>query len=233
MPLYHPDENLLVEFVSGSLPIAQAVAIRAHLHFCTQCQQSVQRMEHVGAAMLDNLNPVALEESSFSNILSAIDGLQTPDVSPNNASNEKSVEAANNGDDVKDDELHELPKVVSTLLTRNQLKWHKVSRTLKNAPLTVGQKEFEVSLQRIKAGSSVPEHDHGGMEITVVLKGSFSDTQGIYQEGDFLVKQEGDIHQPISARNVDCLCLAVQESPVKLTGFLGKLMNPFIKLRAA
>ena len=31
----------------------------------------------------------------------------------------------------------------------------------------------------------VPAHDHKGLEVTVVLQGSFSDGDGIYREGDF------------------------------------------------
>ena len=88
-------------------------------------------------------------------------------------------------------------------------------------------------MQRICAGGTTPEHDHRGTEMTVVLEGSFSDEKGIYREGDFLLKEPGDVHQPVSARNQDCLCLSVQEAPVKLTGLWGKVLNPFIRLHPA
>ena len=87
--------------------------------------------------------------------------------------------------------------------------------------------------KKISAGGVAPEHDHSGTEMTVVLKGSFSDKEGIYQEGDFILKEPGQIHQPISARNEDCLCLSVESAPVKLTGFFGRMVNPFIKHNAA
>jgi len=43
-----------------------------------------------------------------------------------------------------------------------------------------------MALHRIKAGGKAPEHDHKGTEITVVLTGSFSDEDDIYQPGDFI-----------------------------------------------
>lgn len=223
MPLHHPNDNLLVEYAAGTLPLAQAVAIKSHLHFCTECQQKVKEMERVGGALLENLNAHSLSEDSFEQLMSAIDNHeQAPNI----------VEVQTPKPDRQQPDA-DLPEIIHKLMTQTPLKWKKVTRTLQTAPLTVGQKHYEVALQRIKAGDTVPEHDHRGMEITVVLEGSFSDKQGIYQRGDFLVKNPGEVHQPISARNQDCLCLAVQEAPVKLTGLLGKLLNPFIRLRAA
>ncbi len=220
MPSHHPNNNLLTEFAAGTLPLAQSVAVKAHFHFCPQCQQTVKHMEEVGGAMLAALTPQPFPADSFDQLMNKID--QRVDVKTVNQS-----QAAVNTVEP------EIPKILSKLLSNQSLTWKKVNRSLQSAPLIVGQNKYEVSLQRIKAGDSVPEHDHRGTEITVVLEGSFSDAEGIYQAGDFLVKEPGDIHQPISARHQDCLCLTVQEAPVKLTGFWGKLLNPFIKLKAA
>ncbi|NIQ14264.1 MAG: transcriptional regulator, partial [Candidatus Dadabacteria bacterium] len=79
--------------------------------------------------------------------------------------------------------------------------------SLQVARLQTGQDQFEVSLHNIRAGGKIAEHGHKGTEITVVLKGSFSDANGIYQQGDFLLKEPGDVHQPIASQDSDCLCL--------------------------
>ena len=211
---HHPDINTLAEFAAGTLDTAQAVAVSAHLHFCKQCAQSVQQMEKMGGAMLEELTPQHLPENSFDSLMQAID-----DSKPQIESTPKSHEA--------------LPTVVRQLMDQEPLKWQKTNASLRTAPLTVGQKDYEVSLQCIQAGGTTPKHDHRGEEMTVVLKGSFSDENGIYQEGDFLMKEPGQVHQPVSAQNQDCLCLSVQEAPVKLTSLWGRFINPFIKLHPA
>ena len=91
----------------------------------------------------------------------------------------------------------------------------------------MGEKDYEVALHRIDAGGKAPEHDHRGREITVVLTGSFSDEDGVYQPGDFLVREPGDTHRPFAARNEDCICLSVLEAPIKLTG-IKRILNPFL-----
>ncbi len=126
-----------------------------------------------------------------------------------------------------------LPNVVAKMMSQKALKWRYINSSLQTSHLIAGQNVHQVSLQKISAGGVAPEHDHSGTEMTVVLKGSFSDKEGIYQEGDFILKEPGQIHQPISARNEDCLCLSVESAPVKLTGFFGRMVNPFIKHNAA
>jgi putative transcriptional regulator len=217
MTEHHPDNNLLAEYAAGTLDTAQAVVISAHLHFCTKCQHEVQRLEQIGGAMIEDLIPQPLPEKSFDELMKAIE--QRECISSEQG--QETVRAPS-----------PLPHVVNKLMGQNNLKWHKTG-PLKTAPLTLGQEKHEISFQQIKAGAKVPEHDHRGIEMTVVLKGSFSDKNGIYQAGDFVTKQPGEIHQPVSARNEDCLCLTVQQAPVKLTNFWGRLLNPFLRLRAA
>jgi putative transcriptional regulator len=99
------------------------------------------------------------------------------------------------------------------------------------ARLQTGQKEFEVALHRIKAGGSVAKHDHGGTEITLVLDGSFSDENGIYHEGDFLVREAGETHRPLASRDAPCICLSVVAAPVRMTGTFTRLLNPFLAFK--
>ncbi|MGH1439722.1 MAG: ChrR family anti-sigma-E factor [Cellvibrionaceae bacterium] len=228
MPLHHPSENLLAEFAAGTLPLAQAVAVKAHLHFCSECQQAVKKMESYGGSMLERLEPQPTMAGSFDQLMNTIDKTSEAQLATTVKATQPILNKSENQDSHAD-----LPRLVRKLIKQRPLKWKRVNRSLKTAPLTVGQKQYQVSLQKIEAGNTAPEHDHRGTEITVVLEGSFSDKQGIYQKGDFLIKEPGDIHQPISARNQHCLCLSVEEAPVKLTGLWGRILNPFIKLHAA
>lgn len=95
-------------------------------------------------------------------------------------------------------------------------------------PVPVGDDAF--ARHHIRAGGKVLAHGHAGSEITVVLHGSFSDQDGRYAQGDFLVRGPGDEHRPVAAADSDCLCLAVLDAPIRLGGLLGRLANPFLRI---
>ncbi len=117
-----------------------------------------------------------------------------------------------------------LPDCIQEFLPEDGLCWRKLTRSLRAARISVGEDKCELGLHWIAAGGKTPEHDHRGLEITVVLQGSFSDEDGVYQEGDFLVREPGDIHRPRAARDEECVCLSVLEAPIKLTG-VKRIMN--------
>ena len=75
----------------------------------------------------------------------------------------------------------------------------------------------------------MPRHTHGGEEITLVLAGAFSDEHGFYERGDVAVANENIEHRPVAHASGDCICLAVTDAPVRLTGGVGRLLNPFLK----
>jgi putative transcriptional regulator len=102
---------------------------------------------------------------------------------------------------------------------------------MEEAKLFTGQGKFEVALHKICAGGVTPKHGHRGLEYTVVLKGSFSDENSVYTEGDFIIRKPGDIHQPMGAKNGECICLSAQEAPIKLTSLLGFFLNPWLRIK--
>lgn len=236
-PQHHPDKNLLVEFAAGTLAPAQAIAISAHLHYCVRCRNEVATLEAVGGALLSITpeqtpkNTDATPMPSFDDLMTRIDEQDKTTTTVKN--NSASLNASNEATQAHPALHQKLPRAVSKMLRNKPIQWKRVTAELKSSSLTAGQDQYAVSLQKIAAGGKVPEHDHRGSEMTVVLKGSFSDEDNAYQLGDFLLKNPGDIHRPMSASNEDCLCLAVEEAPVKLTGLLTRLLNPFLRIRAA
>jgi len=227
LPQHHPDDNLLAEFAAGSIEYAQALAISAHLHYCPQCRSKVNELNCLGGALLAlgaQTNQTADNEPlSFNQLMSAIDKRE-------NETNTKTVIEPNI--DTIPAKYRRLPKAVRKLVSEQTVNWKHVTVGLQSANLVTGQDKYGVYLQNIAAGNTVPEHDHRGSEVTVVLKGSISDEDGVYQAGDFIFKQPGDIHLPIASSNEDCLCLSIQQAPVKLTSFLGHFINPFLRINA-
>jgi putative transcriptional regulator len=85
----------------------------------------------------------------------------------------------------------------------------------------------DAQLLKLEAGRSVPEHGHHGLELTLVLSGSFGDGHGIYRRGDLVVQDEDSHHQPCAVADHDCICLISQTAPVRLNGALGWFINRF------
>lgn len=209
---YHPDDNLLTEFSAGSLAFGPAIAVSSHLHFCMRCRQRTERLDHIGADMMEHVESVAVSDQLLDSVMQQLDApvaAATPVAAPTR--NKK------------------MPKVIDKILTaQGNAKWRFLTPSLDTQQLITGQNQHEVTLHRIKAGGSVAEHDHRGCEITLVLDGSFSDEDGIYNEGDFLQREAGEVHRPLASRDGPCICLAVVAAPVRMTGTFGRLLNPFL-----
>ena len=81
------------------------------------------------------------------------------------------------------------------------------------------------SLLRVKAGRRLPQHTHAGAEITLVLSGAFSDPQGRYARGDIAIADGSIDHSPIVESEEDCICFAVTDAPLVLTGPFGRIVQ--------
>ena len=211
----HPEPDLLVEYTSGTLGVAPCISVTAHLQYCKHCKDSVESLGEIGGALLSATEEVPVSDGLFGSIMEEVEAESK--VTAVQQPREQCLDAIST----------QLPKFVQGLLPGGELNWRRLSQSLKVAPISVGEKDYEVALHRIDAGGKAPEHDHHGREITVVLTGSFSDEDGVYQPGDFLVREPGDTHRPFAARNEDCICLSVLEAPIKLTG-MKRILNPFL-----
>jgi putative transcriptional regulator len=84
-------------------------------------------------------------------------------------------------------------------------------------------------LYRIRAGKKMPQHTHEGSEYTLVIRGAFSDVTGRYGRGDVAISDEDIDHTPIAEAGEECLCFAVMDAPLRLTGPIGRFFNRFVK----
>jgi putative transcriptional regulator len=88
---------------------------------------------------------------------------------------------------------------------------------------------YQASLIRIDAGRAFVHHAHRGEELLLVLEGDFADETGRYQVGDVATYDEAVAHRPIAGRERPCICLALTNAPIRMTGFFARLFNPFLR----
>lgn len=252
MITHHPDENLLTEFSAGSLDWALGLAVSAHIHDCTICKSKVSNMNGIGGHLLETCPKQALRPGALNRLFERMqlqeDEHLTFDV--DKVDSHTGEKCSNQGstkrnprktgaqrsdiDRQNNEEFMGLPPMIQRAAKDYRaLKWRTVSTGLKSARLEIGQNKYEVAFHKIKQGCKVVEHDHKGLEVTLVLSGSFSDEGGVYAKGDFLVREPGQVHRPTATQNGDCLCLSVCAAPVAVTGALGKLINPFLRIKPA
>ena len=216
---HHPDNAMLVEFSAGTLDTAPSICVSAHLHFCVACRAELLSLNEIGDQLMAEAAPVTVDEaaldSAFDAVMAAIDQPQRAEV----VVKEQPVSSG-------------FPFSISKLIANAEstLTWKRLTSSVDIAQFKTGQKVFEVALHKICAGGKTPKHDHNGVEYTVVLKGSFSDERAVYKEGDFLMRQPGDVHQPMGAQNGECICLSALAAPIKLSNPLGFLMKPWLRI---
>jgi putative transcriptional regulator len=83
----------------------------------------------------------------------------------------------------------------------------------------------KASLLWIKAGRAMPSHTHEGLEATLVLRGSFSDSTGYFGRGDLAVADSELDHKPVAGADEDCICFAVSEGSMHLTGPIARYFS--------
>ena len=215
MVKHHPDTNTLLEFAASSLPAAQSVVVSTHLQFCSECRQRLAQLESLGATRFENAEPVDINPSVFDNVLARLD-----EVEEDRAANDATAST--------------LSWTVKQIRKGNldQLQWKKVTRSLRIADLGEIDGAAEFSVYHIAEGGRIPQHNHSGTEMTLVLQGGFSDEGGSYHAGDFITREAGDIHAPTALSGGDCICLAVLESPLRFTSWHHRWLSPLLQLRA-
>ncbi|SBS29881.1 Anti-sigma-E factor ChrR [Marinomonas aquimarina] len=212
----HPTLDILTEYSAASLPLAHALAVSVHLDQCSQCREQVRRLNMVGAEMLASHTETASQAHMAklkSNVLAAITQAQ-PDA---------------------ETEVREGMRYVPESLRRfipkgfNALNWIHLTPSFKLATLSNEMGGVQIALSRVKPGARLPSHRHTGNEITVVLKGAFSDEDGLYREGDFICRDQSHKHQPRVTKDAECICLIVLDSPIEFTGWMTRLLNPIMR----
>ena len=210
-------DDLLLAHAAGSLPLPVGLAVATHLALSPSSRRLYERYEAVGGHLIETMPVAGMADDAWEQLLGRLD-------------DEDAGEAAPPRPRCGELEGSTLPLPLREFVpgALDELPWrHLVGAS--TYEIETGTSEFQTSLIRVRAGRAVPQHTHGGTELTVVLEGAFSDHSGRYGRGDLALADGSVDHQPIADADADCLCLTVTDGPVRLTGPLGRLLNPFLR----
>ncbi|WP_226648592.1 ChrR family anti-sigma-E factor [Microbulbifer variabilis] len=222
---HHPDENLLLEYASGSLARGPSLVVAAHVQMCADCRSQLSTLNNLGGSLLNGSPAQPLQANAFERLMERISQIPEKII-------HKSEDTPTPVPVGREPAMDHLPKVLNKLLASNpNRRWKTLTRNLQMCRLKSGQRDYEVAFHCLRSGSGLPKHDHRGQEFALVLHGSFSDHNGIYGRGDFVLREPGQVHRPIATQDMDCLCFSAVAAPVSLTGIRGLFLNPLIPFR--
>jgi putative transcriptional regulator len=209
---HHVSDELLLDYAAGHLAEGWSLAVATHLAMCPQCRAQLALAEAAGGALVDNLAPVDGPVDSWDNLMARMQGQEAP------AAPAPKPAASSN----------ELPEPLRSYVGNlADIKWRNMGNA-QQVLIKTADGETQARLLKIAAGKPVPEHSHGGRELTLVLRGSFHDKVDNFGPGD-LEDADGDLtHQPIAGTEEDCICLAITDAPLKFRSRLVRLVQPFL-----
>lgn len=210
---HHLPYGLMMAYSAGNLPEAFSLTIATHIAMCDECRAQLGSMDAVGGALLDDMDVAPMDDCSFEMTLARITG----------------AEAA--------------PKEPATVLTSDvpapladyiggslkDVRWRSIGMGVKQAILDTNG-DATARLLYIPAGTSVPDHGHRGTELTLVLRGAFSDETDRFGPGDIEVANEDLNHTPVADISGDCICLAATDAPLKFNSLIPRLAQRFLRI---
>lgn len=209
---HHLNDDLLIDYAAGTLSEGWSLAVACHLAMCPQCREQLALAEATAGALMEELTPVEAPDDSWDALKARLEtepqAKAVPVSRPARATIPEPLRSYLGGD-------------VETL------KWRNLGNA-KQILIKTGDATTQARLLCIAAGKPVPEHSHGGRELTVVLTGSFHDELDSFGPGDIEDADGSVTHQPIAGTDADCICLAITDAPLKFSSRLVRFIQPIL-----
>ncbi len=209
MPEHLVPEELLAEYATGAASPGVSLLVAAQLTHSPEGRRVVQEYEQLGGVVLRGEPVAQMREDALENALAAIDA------APDAISDSKPRLKAG-----------PLPAPVMERLgiPFEDIRWRFRLPGVAAHDFD-GFGDEKVSLLRVKPGTSVPQHTHHGVEMTLVLSGCLEDGGVEYRAGDVAINDEDDDHRPRALDGEICYCLIVQRGDLHFTGTFSRFLN--------
>lgn len=212
---FHPDIATLMAFSAGTLDEPFAVVVSTHLAMCEACRHNLKRTDLIGGALLHSERSVELSPGSLDRLLGAIDDDDAISI----------TEPAAVPSDIPAPLAPYLPGGLKSV------KWRFAGPGVATADLpSPDDSPSRLLLLKVGAGRKVPEHSHGGQELTLILQGAYRDRFGVFATGDIADHDEDVEHQPIAEPGEDCICLVAVDARLSFRSRLIRTLQPLFKL---
>ncbi|MBR9842810.1 MAG: transcriptional regulator [Rhodobacteraceae bacterium] len=206
---HHIPDALMAAYVSGNLPQAYALVLATHISMCDSCRASHVAHGSLGGALLEAGAEKDVSSGLRKHVLDLLDQ-SPPESTP-----------------IRGSGIFPFPLMLA--LNGMPPRWQSLGGGIRQS-LLCREAGGTARLLYIPTGEAVPEHGHGGLELTLVLQGAFEDETGYFGVGDMEIA-DGDLdHQPIATGTVPCICLAATDEPLSFKNLLPRLLQPVFRI---
>jgi putative transcriptional regulator len=210
---HHLDDATLLAFAAGTVGEAHGILVASHLAMCPVCRVALRAAEGLGGSILETQTEQAVSDVCRAATLASLDAV---------------VSTPKSSAKLKSDLPLALARAVGDI-SMADIQWHKKAPGVSvfDVPLSKGSKT-KLKMVKLGRGRTMPEHGHGGEELTLILKGSYHDKMGRFSPGDVADLDTEIEHQPIVDSEEDCICVIAFETRAKYKTILAKLVQPFV-----
>jgi putative transcriptional regulator len=213
---HHLDDDILVRYAAGSLEEGWSIGVATHLALCPECRGRLQMFEALGGHFLESEIVEDVSDDEWQKMRRLISADETGTV--------VQLKPKRHGDGL-------IPEPLQAYVDRaGGLKWRRLGGGAAQMIVPTDDSTTTVRLLKIPAGKPVPEHSHGGTELTLVLDGSFSDELSSFKRGDVEMADAEILHTPRADPGKDCICLAITDAPLKFTSRFVRWLQPWLKI---
>lgn len=206
---HHIPDTMLAAYAAGNLPYAFAVAVASHVSMCDHCRVALEAHQAVGGAVLEDTPAIAVSHTLKDDILAQLDAPFRP--SP--VFERQGI----------------FPGPVVEALQGREPRWKTLGMGVRQDILSADA-DGSVRLLYIPPGQAVPDHGHNGLELTLVLQGSFSDESGRFNVGDLEIADENVEHTPVADEGDPCICLAATDARLRFRALVPRLLQPLFQI---
>ena len=209
-------DEWLVDYAAGTAPEPVAVLVGSHLALSPLARKAYACLQALGGTLLESIEPAVLKLGALDAVLGRLDAPAATATPPPGPRADADI----------------VPTPLRGYLPRRfaDIKWRRLASGIDQHVIPCHDaRGFRLSLMRVAPGRSVPQHTHRGSEVVLVLDGGYDDAFGHYGRGDVEVADASIEHSPIADPGGDCIGLMIDQGPVRLTGPLGRFINPLLR----
>lgn len=213
---HHLSDETIQDYAAGSLSASMEVLVTCHTTVCSHCRQRVALAENIGASFFDDVDTCEVGASARDILERA---QMIPEHSKPLTSNER-------------EPVKGVPRPLGRILPAplDEIEWRRIGPGISQHNLsTQHRRHGAFQLLHLEPGTVLSAHSHNDRELTYLVQGSYTDEIGQFKAGDIADLDHGhDTHQPIVDSDIPCIALIATQSPVRYSGMLSKIMQPFV-----
>jgi putative transcriptional regulator len=225
MAVRHPiTDELLMGYAAGLLPEAYDLMVATAVSLDDDARARLSGFEALGGVLMDSIDvpadavTAAIDPDGFDAVMARINAEPPEQTVPSDTRRARMGGV--------------LPQPLREAVggEMDDLRWRQAGLGVRQVVLAAPAGEPVARLMRIPAGVAIPDHGHGGVEMTLVLAGSVLDGDMRLRRGDLGIADERVEHTPTAGPGSTCVCFVVTDAPLRFNALIPRIAQRFLDI---